>query len=71
MDIKTFEAKLSELNLSKKEFATMVGAVYNGVVNWNSKGETPKWVDSWLENYEKAKSYEAMRDQVFRIEKIK
>ena len=49
----------------------MVGAAYNGVVNWNSKGETPKWVDSWIENYEKAKSYEAMRDQVFRIEKIK
>ena len=71
MDIKTFEAKLAELNLSKKEFATMVGAAYNGVVNWNSKGETPKWVDSWLENYEKAKSYETMRDQVFRIEKIK
>lgn len=71
MDIKTFEAKLAELNLSKKEFAAMVGAVYNGVVNWNSKGETPKWVDSWLDNYEKAKSYEAMRDQVFRIEKIK
>lgn len=52
MDIQTFETKLNELNLTKKEFANMVGAVYNGVVNWNTKGETPKWVDSWLENYE-------------------
>ena len=33
MDIKTFESKLAELNLSKKEFANIVGAVYNGVVN--------------------------------------
>ncbi|EAJ9113682.1 hypothetical protein FWZ85_01240 [Campylobacter jejuni] len=55
MDIETFEKKLNELELTKKEFANMVGAVYNGVVNWNAKGETPKWVDSWLINYEKAK----------------
>lgn len=56
MDIENFEKKLAELNLTKKEFANLVGAVYNGVVNWNTKGETPKWVDSWLENYAKAKT---------------
>lgn len=55
MDIETFEKKLNELELTKKEFANMVGAVYNGVINWNAKGETPKWVDSWLINHEKAK----------------
>lgn len=55
MDIETFEKKLNELELTKKEFANMVGAVYNGVINWNVKGETPKWVDSWICNYEKAK----------------
>ncbi|EIJ4040965.1 hypothetical protein K9T45_000752 [Campylobacter jejuni] len=55
MNIETFEKKLNELELTKKEFANMVGAVYNGVINWNAKGETPKWVDSWLINYEKAK----------------
>ncbi|EFN2951374.1 hypothetical protein ACTFS1_000905 [Campylobacter coli] len=55
MDIETFEKKLNELELTKKEFANMVGAVYNGVINWNAKGETPKWVDTWLLNYEKAK----------------
>ncbi|EPC9498552.1 hypothetical protein ACR3TS_001742 [Campylobacter coli] len=55
MDIETFEKKLNQLELTKKEFANMVGAVYNGVINWNAKGETPKWVDSWLINYEKAK----------------
>ncbi|EAI3942828.1 hypothetical protein APO40_06145 [Campylobacter coli] len=55
MDIETFEKKLNELELTKKEFANMVGAVYNGVINWNAKGETPKWVDTWHINYEKAK----------------
>ena len=54
MDVESFERKLTELNLTKKEFANLVGAVYNGVVNWNTKGETPKWVNSWLQNYEKS-----------------
>lgn len=53
MNIATFEKKLNELNLTKKEFAKMVGAVYNSVINWNVKDETPKWVDSWICNYEK------------------
>lgn len=55
MNIKAFENKLNDLGLTKKEFANMVGAAYNGVVNWNTKGKTPNWVDSWLENYEKSK----------------
>ncbi|WP_139471154.1 hypothetical protein [Campylobacter armoricus] len=55
MKIIEFEKKLNELKLTKKEFANIVGANYNGIVNWNAKGETPKWVDSWLLNYEKAK----------------
>ncbi|WP_416861215.1 hypothetical protein [Helicobacter ganmani] len=58
MKIESFKKRLTELNITKKEFANLVGAVYNGVVNWNTKGETPKWVDSWLENYAKAKKYD-------------
>lgn len=58
MKIESFEKRLTELNITKKEFANLVGAVYNGVVNWNTKGETPKWVDSWLENYAKANKYD-------------
>lgn len=69
MDIQTFETKLNELNLTKKEFANMVGAVYNGVVNWNTKGETPKWVDSWLENYEKGKTLDELLNIIKKYEK--
>lgn len=69
MDIETFEAKLSELNLTKKEFANMIGAVYNGVVNWNSKGKTPKWVDSWLENYEKSKTLDELLSNIEKYRK--
>lgn len=63
MDIIAFEKKLNELGLSKKDFANLVGATYNGVVNWNSKGETPKWVESWLDNYKYKKFYELMKTE--------
>ncbi|EOI8604816.1 hypothetical protein ACMXDT_001611, partial [Campylobacter jejuni] len=64
LNIATFEKKLNELNLTKKEFAKMVGAVYNSVINWNVKGETPKWVDSWICNYEKARSFDIMKSHL-------
>ena len=44
MDIQDFESTLKRLDLSKADFAKMVGAVYNGVINWNVRGQTPKWV---------------------------
>lgn len=56
MEIRDFEKKLDEVGLNKKEFSRLVGMGYNCVVNWNSKGRTPKWVDSWLDNYKKAKA---------------
>ena len=31
---------------------------YTGVTNWNQRNQTPAWVDSWLENYEKANKYD-------------
>lgn len=30
---------------------------YQTIMNWKSKGKTPKWVDSWFENYEYKKFY--------------
>ncbi len=67
MTIETFESKLKMLKLKKKEFAAMVNAGYTGVVGWNTRGSTPEWVDSWLENYEKARKY----DEISQIVKDK
>lgn len=34
----------------------MTGLAYSSVSNWNDNNKPiPKWVDSWLINYEKAK----------------
>lgn len=68
MDIQDFENTLKRLDLSKTDFAKMVGAVYNGVINWNVRGETPKWVKSWLENYEKACKFDKIKELIKEVE---
>ena len=64
MNIQDFESTLKRLDLSKADFAKMVGAVYNGVINWNVRGQTPKWVQSWLENYEKARKFDKIKELI-------
>ena len=72
MTKKEFDNTLKQMALTRQEFCKLTGLEYSTVANWNDeKLPIPSWVSSWVENYEKAKSYEAMRDQVFRIEKIK
>jgi len=55
MNYSEFCAKLDALGLSKKDFGTMVGRSHNSVINWSQAAELPAWVDSWLENYRKAR----------------
>ncbi len=48
--------KLDEINLSKKDFAELANISYNTVNNWNDTNKpVPPWVESWLNNYIKAK----------------
>jgi len=64
-----FTRILKQENLAKKEFANLVNMSYNTVNNWNDDNKpVPPWVKSWLENYIKAKSYEDVKDKVFKIE---
>ena len=50
-----FNELLKRVNLSKKEFAELVGVQYSSVNNWGSgKFGVPYWVKSWLENYIKS-----------------
>lgn len=55
MTYKEFEDRLQDVNLSKKDFASMVDMSYTGVTNWKQVDSIPKWVDSWLYHYEKSK----------------
>lgn len=53
---KDFDEKIKNLRLSRQDFCKLTGLAYSSVSNWNDESKPiPKWVDSWLENYGKAK----------------
>lgn len=50
-----FIDKLDSLGISQKEFAAKTSTAYKTVNNWNDTSRpVPGWVDSWLDNCEKA-----------------
>ncbi|AXX84531.1 hypothetical protein [Aliarcobacter skirrowii] len=55
MEVDIFEQLLKKANLTKKEFSILVKMNYTSVTNWNGSKNVPDWVESWLENYIKAK----------------
>ena len=68
MDINKFEEVLTYINLTKKDFADLTGVAYQTIINWGSTNKIPPWVDSWLVNFIKAKSYEEIKNKVFEVE---
>ena len=66
-----FNILLKQANLTKKEFCAILNIAYPTVNNWGSSKDIPYWVESWLENYIKSKSYEDIKDKVLEIEGIK
>lgn len=54
---------LKDINLTKKEFANLSNISYNTVNNWNDDNRpVPPWVESWLENYKKAKDIDKVAE---------
>ena len=71
MNKDNFTQKLKDIQLSKKDFALNANISYNTVNNWNDdKKPVPPWVQSWLENFTKAKTYENIKREVFNIEGV-
>ena len=60
MNIDYSEAKLKELDLTKRDFAELTGVAYQTIINWGSTNKIPSWVDSWLANYAKACDFDAL-----------
>jgi hypothetical protein len=51
-----FDNKLDIAGISRKEFAELSKTSYGTVTKWNDIDRpVPSWVDSWIENYIKAK----------------
>ncbi|CAM3935935.1 hypothetical protein [Arcobacter cloacae] len=69
-----FNSKLKELNLSIKDFSQIADIPYSTINNWGfTKDEktipVPKWVNPFLEHYEKSKKYDYLMGEVFKVAK--
>lgn len=70
MDRNEFNSLLKQANLTKKQLAEIIGMQYSSVNNWGSSQEFPKWVESWLQNYIKAQTYEEVKDKLYEVFKF-
>ena len=56
-----FDDILNTIDKSRKDFAELTGVQYTTVTKWNDTDRPiPPWVQSWLENYIKAKDMDTM-----------
>ena len=64
MNNSDFENLLNNILISKKEFAEATNLPYQTVMNWKRNDSVPPWVQSWLENYIKAKDMDKVVEAV-------
>lgn len=64
MEKEEFNKLLKQANLTKKEFSEQVDMTYGAVNNWGTSQAFPRWVESWLQNYIKAKVSDDIIDAV-------
>ena len=53
-----FQSLLKEAKLKKKDLATILGIGQLSVNNWGSSKDIPYWVESWLDNFIKARKFD-------------
>ncbi|BCD62648.1 hypothetical protein NitYY0826_C1530 [Nitratiruptor sp. YY08-26] len=49
---------------SKKDFANLLGIKPQSVHSWGTTKPFPYWVESWLQNYIKAKTLDNVKDVI-------
>ncbi|WP_143779624.1 helix-turn-helix domain-containing protein [Nitratiruptor tergarcus] len=57
-----FKQLLKKAGLNQKEFAVAACISYSTVRNWGDN--IPSWVESWLQNYIKAKTLDNVKDVI-------
>lgn len=55
---------LAKAGLGRKDLAELLGCATQTVNNWGSTQNVPYWVESWLQNYIKAKVSDTIIDAV-------
>lgn len=69
MDHKKFKELLTLAGLNKKGLSKKTNLTYGTVNNWGSSQNIPHWVESWLENYIKARYFERIVEAIETIKK--
>ena len=69
MNSERFKTLLKSAQLSKKILAEKTNLAYSTVNNWGSSQNIPHWVESWLENYIKARCFERIVEDVEAIKR--
>ncbi len=65
MDKTLFNSLLKKADLSKKEFAGLIGTSGATVNNWGSSGRNvPYWVESWLNLYNENKNLKEIKQLI-------
>ena len=65
MTFDDFKNVLKSEGMTIKRFAEMCGLNPNSLsTTWKAKGEVPKWAESWLENFRKAKKLDSVKKTI-------
>ena len=70
MNKEEFKELLTQAKLTKREFSEILNINLGSMNNWGSTQNIPYWVESWLDNYIRAKNYNDMRDFIIKREKL-
>ena len=63
MKYEVFQRRLKELGLNQKKFAHICKINPKTIsTTWKKKNYTPGWVDSWIDNYQKAIMYDDLKE---------
>ena len=69
MEYEQLSDRLKKLGISKKKFAEITHQGVTTITNWKSEEKTiPAWVEVFLDNYEKALTYDLIKDKICQIE---
>jgi hypothetical protein len=65
MEYEDFRKNLRELNISMKEFSTLIKTSYGTVRKWGKDGRAvPSWVETWIDLYREKKELEKYRESI-------
>ena len=64
MNVQQFKQKLRDLKINQLTLAKDLGISDQQVTNWNKKGEYPKYVEFYFENFDNKEELKALKEKI-------